>query len=330
MGKRPSIPDKITTRLWVLAGGRCQYDGCNESLWRDDLRMADINGAYIAHIIDVNPQTHRYDPVLSPKLAKDISNLMLLCSKHHRLIDYEEEREHSVERLSLMKKQHEERIELLTSIQEEKKSHVILYGANIGEHSAPLNWSRAVQAMIPNRYPAEARAIELSIRNSTFEDSTSQYWMIERQNLQTIFNTLIRPRIISGNISHLSIFALAPQPLLIELGRLISDIHSAEVYQLHREPPDWRWQENPDGFEYLVNEPNDISNTVVLNLSLSATIDNTRISAALPEKDLTIWHITIPTPNNDYLKSREQLSMFRQTFRQILDKIKSVSYNGFL
>lgn len=36
-------------------------------------------------------------------------------------------------------------------------------------------------------------------------------------------------------VHHLSVFALAPQPLLMELGRLLGDIVPAEVHQLHRE-----------------------------------------------------------------------------------------------
>ena len=123
MGNRPNISEKMRTRLWVLAGGRCQYDGCNEPLWRDNLTMTQMNGAYIAHIIDVNPQTHRYDPKLSSKLAADISNIMLLCDKHHRLVDHEEEREHTVSRLTRMKVRHEARIELDLPAGGQKEPH---------------------------------------------------------------------------------------------------------------------------------------------------------------------------------------------------------------
>lgn len=323
MSNRSAIPEKTRTRLWVLAGGRCQYEGCNEPLWRDDLTMAQMNGAYIAHIIDVNPQTHRYDPELSPELATDISNLMLLCDKHHRLIDHEEEREHTVDRLMRMKNQHEARIELLTSLQEDKKSHVLLYGANIGEQNAPLSWRKAAQAMIPMRYPAEPRAIELSLRNSAFQDDSSIYWNIERQNLRYNLTAALKPRIVSGDVQHLSIFAFAPQPLLVELGRLLSDIPAAEVYQLHREPPDWKWQESPDDFRFIIKEPTEKHPIVALNLSLSATIDNSRITAVVSREDLSIWRMTVAKPNNDFLKSREQLRLFRQQFRQLLDRIKA-------
>lgn len=324
MSKRQDIPEKIKTRLWLLAGGRCQYEGCNEPLWRDELTMAEMNAAFIAHIIDVNPQTHRYDPVLSKKLAIDISNLMLLCHKHHRLIDYEEEREHTVQRLTRMKLQHESRIELLTSLHDKKKSHILLYGANIGEQKSNLSWQKASEAMLPFYYPAEPRAIELSLRNSAFDDDTDDFWKLERQNLQFNFNNFLKPRIIAGELGYLSIFALAPIPLLVELGRILTDIPTAEVYQLHREPPNWKWQESPEGFDFVIEEPADFrSTTVALNLSLSATIDNSRITTVLPESDLPIWRMTVPIPHNDFLKSREQLRRFREHFRQLLDRIKA-------
>ncbi len=322
MSKRPAIPEKTRTRLWVLAGGRCQYEGCNKPLWQDELTMAQMNTAYIAHVIAAEPNGPRGDKELSPKLATDISNLMLMCDEHHRLIDREDVEGHPVERLHKMKQKHEERIELLTSIQEEKKSHVLFYGANIGDHTVQMSWLRAAKAMVPEFYPAEKQVIELSLNNSPFQDNESMYWQIERENLQRQFREKVRERLQSKDIEHFSVFALTPQPLLVKLGRLLSDIPAAEVYQLHREPPDWIWQEPPVGFDYILQEPETRKNTVALNLSLSATVDNSRITSVLGD-DISIWTLAIEKPNNDFLKSREQLSLFRQTFRQLLDRIKA-------
>ncbi len=317
------IPESVKLRLWGKSGGRCQYEGCSKALWIDDLTKAEFNTAYIAHIIADKPTGPRGHSELSKKLRSDISNLMLMCDEHHRLIDRNDVKGHPAERLQLMKAHHEARIELLTSLQEDKKSHILIYDANIGEQNVFLSWKKAAQAMVPLRYPAEPRAIELSLRNSAFEDDSSDYWTIERKNLRYNFNTSLQPRIISGNVEHLSIFAIAPQPLLIELGRLLSDIPAAEVYQLHREPPDWKWQEAPDAFEFFIEEPSEIHTTVALNLSLSANIDNSRILAVFPGRELSIWSMSIATPNNDFLKSWEQLQLFRQRFRQLLDRIKT-------
>ena len=318
------IPESVKLRLWGKAGGRCQYEGCSKALWRDELTGAEFNVAYIAHIIADKPNGPRGHSELSEKLSSDINNLMLMCDEHHRLIDKTDVQGHPAERLRSMKTSHEARIELLTSLQEDKKSHVLLYGANIGEHSGSLSWKKAAQAMIPYRYPAESQAIELSLDNSAVEDHTDAFWDMERRNLQLHFNRKIKPRVAgSGDVENLSIFAFAPIPLLIALGRLLSDIPAAEVYQLHREPPDWKWHEGPESFEFFVEEPSAIAATVVLNLSLSATIDNARISAVFPGKDLSIWRMSINTPNNNFLKNREQLRLFRTTFRQLLDQIKA-------
>jgi len=317
------IPEKVKVRLWGKAGGRCQYDGCNEPLWKDSLTQSEFNAAYIAHIIADSPNGPRGHETRSEKLAKDISNLMLMCDKHHRLIDKEDIDGHSVEKLMEMKKKHELRIEMVTSIGQDSKSHVLLYGANIGEHSSPVHFEKTTPAMLPNRYPAENPAIELSLINSPLRDHQEMFWTLERENLRRKFMDKVKRRLELGDIQHLSIFALAPQPLLVELGVLISDISQADVYQLHREPADWKWQDDPEAFEYIVEKPEKIHNKIALNLSLSATIDNQRIFKIMGN-ETSIWTVTIPRPNNDFLKSSDQLSKFRKVIRDLLNKIKMI------
>lgn len=320
---KTAIPEKVKIRLWGRAAGRCQYEGCNKPLWLDSLTKEEFNVAYIAHIIADKPDGPRGDPELSEKLKDDLSNLMLMCDEHHRLIDKEDEKGHPVERLREMKRKHEDRIFMLTSLMEDKRSHMILYGANVGQHQAPLSFKKASQAMLPHWYPAEKPAIELSWKNSPFQDHEETYWAIERENLRRQFASGVKPKMSAGEVEHFSIFALAPQPLLMELGRLLSDIPAAEVYQLHREPPNWIWQDNPVGFDFILQEPTVHHKVVALNLSLSATIDNSRITSILGE-NVSIWTLTAEKPHNDFLKSREQLGLFRQRFRQLLDKIKAI------
>lgn len=316
------IPDKIKLRLWGKAAGRCEYEGCNRALWLDSLTKAEFNTAYIAHLIADKRQGPRGDAKLSKKLRAEITNLMLMCDEHHRLIDKEDVEGHPVQRLMVMKRRHEDRIEIQTSIQEDKRSHILLYGANIGEQNAPLSYEKASVAMVPERYPAEPRAIELSLGNSSYHDHETEYWQIEQEHLTRQFDSYIRRRLASGGVQHLSIFALAPQPLLMELGRLLSDIPAGDVYQLHREPADWKWQEHPEGFNYSVLEPDTFDGAPALNLSLSATINNDRIERVLGEP-YSIWTMSIECPNNDFMKSHLQLEMFRSEFRRLLDKIKT-------
>ena len=85
-----SVPEKVRTRLWGKAAGRCQYEGCNKPLWIDELTKFEFNQSYVAHIIADKPGGPRGDTELSELLKADISNLMLMCDTHHRLIDKED------------------------------------------------------------------------------------------------------------------------------------------------------------------------------------------------------------------------------------------------
>lgn len=283
--------------------------------------MQAMNRSYIAHIVADKPNGPRGDKDLSPKLAKDISNLMLMCDAHHRLIDHEQVTEHPRERLQQMKRTHEDRITLATGIHPEKKTDILLYGANIGDHTSPVTYEKAITALFPARYPASERGIDLGMNNSSFRDIAPDFWRIEEQNLRQLFGERVRQRLASLSIPHLSVFAIAPQPLLMLLGYLLSDIPAAEVYQLHREPADWRWQDHPQGFAYEIQRPTTIAGPPALVLSLSATISAERVQNAM-QGPCTLWTITIPQPNNDFLKSREQLQQFRELIRPLLDEIR--------
>jgi len=315
------IPEPTKLCLWGRAAGRCQYEGCNEVLHRDKVTKAEFNQAYIAHIVADKPGGPRGDKILSVKLKQDLTNLMLLCDVHHRLVDKIDVDGHPVARLQKMKADHESRIGLLTDIDKDRQSHVLFYGARIGEHGTPLTLANAKLAMISDRYPASHEPISLGLKDSTFGDHEPEYWSIESRHLRRQFNARVTPR-LTDDIKHLSIFGLAPIPLLIELGRLISDIHAVDVFQLHREPAGWTWQDDPPDFEFQKSciGPKD-SKDVALNLSLSANVANDRINDVLGG-DCCIWTISAPEPSNNFLQSKLHLQRFREVMRSTFDAIK--------
>jgi len=316
------ISPKVRYLLWAKSAGRCEFDGCNKPLWRDGLTQIETNFADVAHIIGDSPNGPRGDIVLSKAYCNDVSNLMLMCKAHHHMID-EITQMYSDDVLRQMKWAHEERMERLTSISPDKTSHVIIYKGRVGDFQPKIDFRDAWLAMYPNWYPANHLPIELGMGNSPFADNEDTFWSLEETNLERQFATKINTYITSDKErNHLSVFAFAPQPLLIKLGTLIPDVYPAEIYQLHREPPDWVWQPGPEIFEYIVKEPPTSHAVVALNLSLSATIDSQRIAQSLPDKQYSEWLLTISKPSQDFLKSRSQLQLFREKFRLLLNAIK--------
>jgi len=178
-------------------------------------------------------------------------------------------------------------------------------------------------ALFPERYPAEDKAIELGMVNSVSRDEDLEFWEIEENNLTKIYNQRVKERLSDGSIKHLSVFALAPQPLLIKFGSLMTDISAAEIFQLHREPQGWAWPDKNTELEYIISEPKEARNQPTLVLSLSATITEDRIKSVLGN-NVSIWEISIKNPNNDFTKSRRNLHDFRVITRQLMNRIKSV------
>lgn len=319
---KTQIPDKIKTQLWTLSAGRCEYRGCNEALWKDNLTMAKMNKAYIAHIVADSPDGPRGDKIRSSQLAKKFSNLMLMCDAHHRLIDKDDVEGHPENLLVEMKKEHEKRIELLTSLTSSKKTHIVLYGANIGNQGSLLNFESAYQAIIPDKFPTESYGIQLGITNSIIKDKEDLFWEMESQNLERQFNEKVEQLKIHHSIKSFSAFGLAPQPLLIKLGTLFNDLYDVQVFQRHREPGTWKWQDETDFEGFNLIEPKDFDGLPVLNISLSATITNDRIEKLFDSK-ICIWTITHDKPDNDFLKSKTILSEFRKICRHFFDIAKA-------
>ena len=109
--------------------------------------------------------------------------------------------------------------------------------------------------------------------------------------------------------------------MLIQLGALLTDKISVGTYQPRREPKGWSWQEPENGFDYVVNKPVNFDGVPVLLLSLSDHVSSDRIKRVLGN-NVSIWELTIDSPNNDFMKSKEQLSLYREYLRQLMVDIK--------
>lgn len=311
------------TKLWAKAAGRCEYDGCNKLLYKDDLTSEDINRGFVAHIIAASPDGPRGDEKLSAQLVDDIGNVMLMCHDHHRLIDHEQVAEHTVDRLRAMKKKHEDRVREVTEIAAAKISVPVVYGTNIGKETVSISRSDLAQAMLPDNYPTE-NVVTISCQNSSLHDSQELFWQAEVAQLEQKYNESLKPLIGKEDIDCVSVFALAPQPLLVKLGTKLSDLHKVKVYQKHREPDTWKWQAVTKPNPMKIIRPEDTSKTPVLIFSLSANAISARVRKRFGV-EASIWEVTAEKPDNDMLRSADQLAEFRALAREALADINASS-----
>ncbi len=320
--KRPYVKNTTVMELWAKAGGRCEFEGCNEDLWVDGLTARKINQSNISHIVAASSNGPRGDKELSRLLAQDISNLMLTCLKHHKVIDDKEHVEYyTVERLKEMKEKHEQRIKTVTSIKPECKTTVITYFMPIANKPIHLSDNEIMSTLLPDFYP-EIDKIKLG-KDTAFHEKNNKYWGIQKEELKEQFKKKIVWRMENGDIKHISVFALAQQSLLIYLGYLLGNKYPTNVFQLNKEKESWKWRSNDSDITYNIKKPCKIdkNNNPVLNISLSAKIEEERIKSVLPESD--IWTFTIDAPNDDFLVAKNQLTLFKHEIRKLLDEIKN-------
>lgn len=320
------ISEKNKFLLWGIASGRCQYRGCNKCMYEDTVTKAKFNQAYIAHIVADSIKGPRGDLKRSKLLANDIKNLMLLCDVHHRLIDKHKVVEHPEALLLEMKQEHEDRIKRITDIKPNMDSHVVIYKANIGEHTPVITYESIREFLEPNYYPAISRSINLGLDNSPQRDKDKMFWETEVNILVENFNQNIKPLIKNSTINHISLFAFAPMPLLIKLGTLLNDISNIEAHQPIRNPKTWNLSNEDISTNYKIIEPDKFYPIIALNISLSAEIKNERITNVIG-KDVSIYTLRIETPFNDFLQSKKQLIDFTVVIRKLFNEIKS-KYNS--
>jgi hypothetical protein len=158
--------------------------------------------------------------------------------------------------------------------------------------------------------------------NSSFTDRSLKFWELEEEHLVTQFERQVRDRMRLGEVSHLSVFAIAPQPLLIRLGTLLCDLTHADVFQRHREPQTWEWPKRAARIAFTVEEPVFNDGPPALVLALSAFVTNDRITTILGP-DAAIWRVTVARPHTDLIKSRTHLVALRSLLGPLLDRIKA-------
>ena len=147
---RPHIPKSVQTHLWLRAGGRCEFRGCNKILYEDQVTQDPINEANIAHIISWTESGPRGDKILSPQLATDITNLMLTCPEHNHLIDSGENIEkYSVSFLQEMKREHEDSIRELTGLRTQLPKRVIELKSMIHGQRPSITPKEEADALFP-------------------------------------------------------------------------------------------------------------------------------------------------------------------------------------
>ena len=326
--KRASITPESSLRLWVAAGGRCEY--CNRYLLTDSFTGYELNLAEKAHVVGAtdSPGSPRGATQMPLPARAEPENLMLLCRDHHRVID-RLIAEHTVKGLMRMKREHEARILALTAITAEQGSVVLRVIGTV--RGAPVQIPRSTVAATVTadgrfpRYPLALAGedIEIDLRNLPAEGEAA-YWSVGEQIVERAAR---RIRDAQDPIAHLSVFAIARIPLLVALGFHLDDKIQATIYQRRRDGAgDGGWLPDPDAPSVSFDEPRLVgasgSSRVALAISLTAPIGGD-VTAAVGEDTAVYEIVPACAPcGRDVLGAPQSLANFAETYHRLLARIE--------
>jgi hypothetical protein len=326
MATRKKIPETTKLQLWVKSAGRCEFKGCNKPLWYNGLTLSKGNFGEFAHIIGSSKDGPR-GTNLSEELQVDFDNLMLLCQQCHKEIDEDPEK-YPVELLRTWKQEHENRIERQTSYPEDiHRSTVLTLSVNIGNRTVPINFESLRNAMFP-KFPIDEKGIKIEEANFDRLGTPEQWQQFAEAKIQRKVSKYFDEGVDDVKIKHISLFGIAPIPLLMYLGKCIGDTVPTDIYQSHRNigntSKTWSWQEGINAEQnYSIScEQYSASELVFLKLAISDIIKPDKYQNSLSD-DCSIYQITISEPSPHFLRSKKQLEIFSYEYRKLLNEIQA-------
>lgn len=322
---RKHILETVKLQLWVKSAGRCEFKGCNTPVWHNGLTLSEGNFAEVAHIIG-SSKDGPGGTEESEELQTEYSNLMLLCQRCHKEIDDHPEN-YPIELLKSWKQEHENRIEIQTSHPEDiHKSTILTCSINIGDRITPINFEAARNAMFP-KYPTDFKGIAIKETEFNRLGSEVEWQSFAENKIKRKLQRHFEEGTDEVRTKHLSIFGIAPMPLLVFLGKCVGDTIPSDIYQSHRNIENtsktWNWQENSDGDTlFTVTNEKDVSgDVVILKLAISDFLHEDKYLNLLGN-DVSEYQITVSEPSQHFLKTKKQLEIFSHEYRKLLNVIQ--------
>lgn len=327
--KRVGVPERTARMVWARSAGRCAM--CATALLDREWGDVTVSIGEIAHNVGATAgaRSPRGDSPIPLSERNREENLFLLCHSCHRKIDAKENRGvYTVEALRRIKKTHEDMVTAATDFGSLHRTLVVVTDATVRGTPVMASHRQIAAALVASQrapFSIDGRQVRVAI---DLRDSETESWAWERGK-QRIDEAVAKIRIDTepGRVDHVSVFAVAPIPLLVYLGHVLDDKVGVEVYRRARVDSDrmWCWPieaaESPV-FEMNIEDADGEATEAVVLVSVSGTVSRERIPAelsAFPVIDLRPSGIV---PRLDLLDSPESVASFGEAWRHLLGTVE--------
>lgn len=285
--KRDRIKDSVRNALWARTAGRCTI--CNRRLLGDHRTyLHSVLLAELAHNIgaidgDGSPRNMDNDGVDDTEAEE---NLLLLCHDCHKIIDDPSHIDFfPPEKLRQVKESFERRIEMVTENGGLTRTAALRVGCLIRGSLAMASRREVAETLLAVNYLGlveTQRSGDFTCRISGSAGGRG-FWDAAQQSIDDDM-TQVRQAIDSGDVEHISVFAIAPVPLLVYLGWHLGDKTPTRLFQKHRDQfVGWSWSDQGDPVEFEVTSSDGDASVedVVLVCALTSEVNRVAFPDAL-------------------------------------------------
>ncbi|MFZ2028835.1 MAG: SAVED domain-containing protein [Vitreimonas sp.] len=317
-----NIPHLVTLQLYAASAGFCQFRGCSRHLLKHPVTKDEDNFAVRAHIYAFSKEGPRGDDAGRPEDIHDFTNLMLLCGDCHTLIDGQPAR-YSVATLKNFKREHEGRILRAALLTPDCETVVVVVTAPIrGAHVAVPRDD--VLAAISPFYPAQAQFCTVDLSDLDGETEGASFNEVACRKIDREMAKLFAGNGPVASTPRISLFAIAPMPILAHLGARLDNKIALQLYQRHRDTQNWSWKADATrvGFTTRVMKERPRGAPVAIVLSLSGTIAHNDLPAVV-RSEFAIYEMTLDgvVPSPTFLNHPETLGAFAMAYHDLLGQI---------
>lgn len=318
-----SIAKHTTLFLYVHAGGRCEFDGCNRYLLEHYPTETVGNFAEQAHMYAFKESAARGSESGRPVDINSLANLILLCPDCHHLVDRVKSGDYPVESLRLFKREHEDRVFALSGLSKDRDTVPVVLKGCIRGRAVDISDEEMQDAVAPN-YLKRRNKVEIDL-SSVPDVPDEAFWRTAATAIDHKVDQLyaLTPR--PERALRVSVFALAPIPLLVHLGSKLTDKMDVDLYQRHRDPETWTWKDGSGDAKFTTQRLTEggEGGSVALLVNLSGRNSLERLPASLGAQAI-VYELTLdgqdPTPL--FLNTPGDLERFTAEYIRALATIR--------
>lgn len=302
--------------------GYCMFEGCGDRLDIDYLTGASGNYSYLAHNVASSESGPRGIPYLSEELSNNPDNILLLCDKHHRLIDRVACADYPASRLTQMRSEFLINTERLLEGLSFQPIPVFSVLWPVGGHVVSPPESRDIAESLSRlRTRIRGAMNNLSDNERRYRTKPERFAKemdeIVTEEAETIVNQ-------TKNYGYrAALFAFGPMPALVGLGACLGNKSEITPMLRYRDGNCWVWpQDSRSETPYKVNWKNEIEKSSEVTISIALTqypevMKKTAAALGYPEIEIVanqMGNAALPHPDNG-LELKSELHAILQKLR---------------